>query len=104
MKRRFLLHLSLPLLLSSCTVHIGDAYCDVPWWIIAVPTALILLVALYFTAKAAADKDYVCGECGKTFSPTRTDPGIFLHNNDKCVLQCPHCGKRGFCKPSNKKR
>ena len=91
-------------ILSSCAVHIGNAVFDVPWWCIGVPTALVVVLSLYFTGKAVSEREYVCGFCGAHFSPKRRDMGFLLHDNDRYVLKCPHCKKRGFCEPSYKNK
>ena len=106
--KRFLavsvLWVCLSVLLCSCAVQIGGVGYEVPWWVIGVPTAVIVAIAVYAAAKSVLEKTYVCGECGKLFMPTGPEIGILLHDNDKCVLKCPHCGKRGFCEPTYKNR
>lgn len=82
---------------TSCQVNwFGEQY-TVPWWVIAIPSVMIVAVALLLSGKNIASKKYVCPECGKKFYPHFWNAMFSVHMNDDRVLKCPHCGRRGFC-------
>ncbi len=105
---KFLSCLLLPLVLSSChfqfhfsapttTVVWGDTTTVVPWYVVGIPvlvvTAVILLAThFYFTGKL-----YRCPACGWVFKPRRREISVWLSQNHEHVVQCPNCGRKGFC-------
>lgn len=93
--------LFLPLCLTSCEVHWFDESYDVHWWVIAIPTLLILAAAWFFDGKAISKKEYRCPKCQRNFYPTWWKAAFSVHLNDDRVFKCPHCGRKGFCKPAD---
>ena len=83
--------------MTSCQAHYLDKQFTVPWWAIVIPSVLIIAVAWFAATKHVMSQKYVCSECGKTFSPKFGNAVFSVHMNDNRVLQCPHCGKKGFC-------
>lgn len=101
MKKRLSLCLllgSISLFLSSCTVNWFDKQYDVPWWVIAIPVAVICLILVLVARWSFASKTYVCPQCNRTFSPKWWVITFTIHINSDRVFKCPHCGKRGFCR------
>ena len=88
------------LLLTSCDTHIGNAHYDVPWWVIAIPIVLILVIAHV----CVICKRFQCPACQTEFRPKWYEISAWLHNHGERVVKCPHCGRRGFCPPSSKGR
>lgn len=87
----------LTFLLTSCNVNwFGDSF-DVPWYWIAVPVFLILLVSYLILIS----RTYICPNCKNEFKPKWYELSVCLHFNGKRVVKCPKCGKKGFCSPSN---
>ncbi len=85
--------------LTSCQINVnwlGKQY-PVPWWMIVIPSIVIIAVALVFSGKHVASKEYVCSECGEKFYPKFFQAIFSVHLNDARVFKCPHCGKKGFC-------
>ncbi len=72
-------------------------------WMILICGVILLILALifvlvwYFEGKSLSEKTFVCGSCGKKFSPKWWKAGFSAHMGENTVLQCPHCGKKGFC-------
>jgi len=89
---------SMALLLSSCTVNWFDKQYDVPWWVIAIPVVILVLIFLVVARKCFSSREYVCPSCNHTFSPKWWQAALTVHINSDRVLKCPHCGKRGFCR------
>ena len=92
--------------LCSCEVHVGTTRYDVAWWVIAIPVTLIFAVTFavcfFVIGKAMSRRKYVCPECRKGFFPKRW--AVFCpHAGDTYILKCPHCGRKGFCRPSRHK-
>lgn len=83
--------------LTSCQVNWFDKQFTVPWWVIVVPSVVIVALALIFSGKHIASKEYVCSECGKKFYPKLLQAMTSVHLNGARVFKCPHCGKKGFC-------
>ena len=85
-------------LLSSCTVNwFGEQY-DVPWWMIAVPVALLAVILLAAARLSFTGRSYVCPKCNRRFSPPWWKLPFAVHINSDRVLKCPLCGARGFCR------
>lgn len=55
-------------MLTACEVHFGDVhYSNVPWWVIAIPTVLLLLFVWCATGKAIAGRKHYCPSVVKHF-------------------------------------
>lgn len=81
------------ILLSSCKVHwLGNAI-DVPWYLVAIPVVVLLVVLYIFMLSDT----YICPECKTEIKPKWYHFSIALHVDDKRVIKCPHCGRKGFC-------
>ncbi|MBQ7760855.1 MAG: hypothetical protein IJ400_02255 [Clostridia bacterium] len=86
------------LTLTSCDVHFGNIHYDVPWWVIAIPTGIILFAVYIIGGIILSKNEYVCPHCNKTFSPKWWKAAYSIHLNSDRVLKCPHCKKRSLCK------
>ena len=81
------------ILLPSCKVHwLGNAI-DVPWYLVAIPIVILLVVLYMFILSDI----YVCPDCKTEFKPKWYQFSIFFHLNEKRVVKCPKCGRKGFC-------
>ena len=89
---------STALLLSSCTVNWFDKQYDVPWWVIAIPIALVAVVLLVAARRAFANKTYICPKCSQKFTPKWWVVTFTVHVGSDRIFKCPHCGARGFCR------
>ena len=89
--------------LTSCKVNWLDRTYDVPWWVVAVPSVLIVGISLWLAGKHISSQEYVCPECGKKFYPTWRQAAFSVHMNNDRVMKCLHCGKKGFCPLSRDK-
>jgi len=101
MKKIFILVLVLciVLTLASCEVHfMGQSY-DVEWWVIAAPVAIILILTFIIAGCIISKNEYICPSCKGAFYPAWWKGAFSVHINSARVFKCPHCGKRGFCKP-----
>ena len=101
MKRLVLtLFLLLPFVLTSCRVHFFDRQYDVPWWLIAIPEAIFIVLITYIIGRSIASEKYACPLCGKTFYPKVWAVIFSFHMGNQRALRCPHCGKKDMCSPS----
>ena len=82
------------LCLTSCTVNWFGETREVPWWTVAVPVVIVVLIA-YFVIFT---RTYVCPHCGFTFKPRWYELSALVHSFGSRIMKCPACGKRGFCK------
>lgn len=83
--------------LTSCRVNWFDSHYDVPWYVIAIPTVIIVAIIFLIAGKTIADKLYVCPKCGQKFHPSFWIAMFSLHiGSDRC-FKCPKCGRKGFC-------
>ena len=64
---------------------------------VLISAAVVLALVWYFEGKALSKRTFICGDCGKSFSPKWWKAGFSAHMGDNTVLECPHCGKKGFC-------
>lgn len=87
--------------LTSCQVNWFDQHYDVPWWVIAVPAVLFLLIVLIAAGKCISKKEYVCPKCNQTFHPKWWKAAVSVHIGDDRVFKCPHCGRAGLCNVSH---
>lgn len=91
------LTISILVWLTSCQVKWFDKSYDVPWWVIAISTALFVLAVWYFAGKIISKKEYICQTCKGSFYPKWYVAAFTIHINDDRVFKCPYCGKKGFC-------
>ena len=81
------------LLLSSCKVHwLGNAI-DVPWYLVAIPIVLLLVVLYIFMLS----ETYICPDCKTEIKPKWYQFSIAFQSGSKRVVKCPKCGRKGFC-------
>ncbi len=102
MKRIPLLFPALVLLvcLTGCEVHWNGESADFPWFVIAIPVILILLIGMAVQSAQVSTKHYVCPKCNHRFKPVRWRCMLAPHVNDDYLLRCPQCHSREFCHPS----
>ena len=64
---------------------------------------LWLGIATVIAAKHAAEKEYLCPKCGKTFSPRKRDAlGAAISFGHRSVLvRCPHCRNKERLLPTD---
>lgn len=85
---------SLVLSLTGCTVNWFGAQYDVPWYFIAVPVAIVFIIAHVRIMSAT----YVCPECKTEFKPKWYQILAYVHFMDKRLNKCPNCKKINYCK------
>lgn len=73
------------------------------WIIFALIIALVLMLGWIIDGKSIAKKTFVCGNCGKEFSPKWWKAGFSVHMGENTVLKCPHCETKSFCPPTYRK-
>ena len=88
-----LLLLLVALSLTSCTVNWFTTTVEVPWYVIAIPVAL-LLIAAYFIVMSHT---YICPHCGTEFKAKPYQLYVTLHFCGKRLAKCPNCGKKSYC-------
>ena len=94
--KKSLLILLLPvctLSLTSCTVNWFTTTAEVPWYVIAIPVALIAIGALLILMRNV----YICPHCNTEFKAKPYQLYVTVHMNGKRLAKCPHCGKKSFC-------
>ena len=89
----FTFMLSLSLSLSGCTVNWFNEHYDVPWFVIAIPVAIIFLIAHLWIMSGT----YICPECQTEIKPKWYQLSAYFHFNGKRLLKCPNCKKQNFC-------
>ena len=94
--------LLLVLLLTSCEVHFGLQKYEVEWYVVAIPTVLIIAAALIISGVLLSKHTYVCQKCGHRFHPKWWQAALSLHVNSDRVFKCPNCGHRDFCKKEDR--
>ena len=82
------------LLFTSCKVNWFGASYDVPWWVIAIPVAVILIASHVYLVT----RSYRCSSCGEVFRPKWYDCTAWFHMGNKRMGKCPKCGQVGFCR------
>ncbi len=88
--------------LSACEVHFGSESYDVKWWVIAIPTVIFCAIIFFIAGKVITNTEYICPDCGKTFYPKWWQAVFSAHMGNSRLFKCPHCGKKNFCRPSNR--
>lgn len=94
--KKFLFAVTLSLsifLLTSCKVNWFGSSFDVPWYFVAIPVLLILIAAYLVLISGT----YICPECKSEIKPKWYQFSVCLHLDDKRVVKCPQCGRKGFC-------
>lgn len=83
--------------LTSCDVHFGETHFDVYPWVIGIPVALIFVIAHCIIIF----RIYECPECKTKFRPRWYEVSSWLHDGNRRVVRCPHCQRKGFCRPAD---
>ncbi len=89
----FLILFTVCLSLYSCRVNWFNTSYDVPWYYVAVPVAIIFVIA-YFVLMSST---YVCPDCKTEFKPKWYQLSVTVHFMGKRIAKCPKCGRKGFC-------
>lgn len=94
-KGYFLTILSAAMLtMTGCTVNWFDRQYDVPWYYIAIPVAVIFVVAHI----CIMSQTYICPNCKTEFKPRWYHFFTYVHVNRERIAKCPHCQRIGFCR------
>ena len=88
-----LLLLAVALSLTSCTVNWFTTTVEAPWYAIAIPVALLLIVCYIILMRHT----YVCPHCKTAFKAKPYQLYVTVHVNGKRLAKCPNCGKKSFC-------
>ena len=86
------------LLLASCEARIGEQKNEVEWYVIAIPTAVVVIAAFVIAGVALSKNTYVCSKCGHRFRPKWWKAAVSIHSGSDRVFKCPNCGNKGFCR------
>ena len=101
MKRLFAgLLIPTTIFLCSCEVHLGETRFEVPWWVIAIPTGLFVIIVLVIAYLCRINKTYRCPVCGTRFKPKKSEISVMLkmlNYHNETVVRCPNCKRKGFC-------
>jgi len=84
-----------PLVLSSCEVHFFSQSYDVEWYVIAIPTAIVVGATLIITGAVLSKNVYVCSKCGHRFHPKWWQT-LTIHVGSDRLFKCPKCGHKGM--------
>ena len=77
----------------SCTVNwFGETY-DAPWYVIAIPIAIIAVVGYFILMNTV----FVCPDCNTEFKPKWYQLSVCVHMGRKRLAKCPKCGRFGYC-------
>ena len=90
---KWLLAVGMLLMLTSCKVNWGSVQYDVPWWVVAIPVGLILVISHILIVR----RTYVCPECKGKIRLKWYDISAWFHFGNGRFMKCPHCGRKGFC-------
>lgn len=82
------------LTLSGCTVNWFDKTYDVPWYYIAIPVAVIYVIAHFHVVSGT----YVCPKCNSDIKLKWYQIYAYFHTSNKRFMICPHCKSKVFCK------
>lgn len=95
MKKILLLSATLvcALILCSCKVNWFGATYDVPWYVIAIPIAIIAVVGYFILMNTT----FICPDCGEKFKPKWYQLSVCVHMGRKRLAKCPRCGRFGYC-------
>ena len=98
-KKLFLLTIPyLSFLLTSCEAHYSGKSFEVTWYGITIPTVIFILTVLIISHLYIISKTYKCPECKNEFKPKWYEISSWLPVDDKRVMRCPKCGRKGFCR------
>lgn len=97
----------MPLILTSCQVEFhwleNNEYKRVflPARI-AIPMLVALVVLIVFIVCFVemcylTHRTFKCPKCGAEISPRWYEFSALLHQNNRSVMKCPDCKRRGFC-------
>jgi predicted RNA-binding Zn-ribbon protein involved in translation (DUF1610 family) len=86
--------------LTSCRVNWFDEQYDVPWYVVAIPTAIFCAIMFTVAGLIIAKQSYVCPKCGEKFHPKFWLAVCSMHVFGFRYFKCPKCGRKGFCKVS----
>jgi DNA-directed RNA polymerase subunit RPC12/RpoP len=86
--------------LTSCRVNWFDESYNVPWYVVAITTAIFCVIAFFIAGKTISNKLYVCPKCGGEFHPNFWLAMCSMHIGSDRLFRCPKCGHKGFCKVS----
>ena len=95
MKKAIVLLVTLATVLSmtSCSVNwFGDTV-EVPWYAVAVPVTIILVLGYIILMK----RTYICPKCKAEFKAKPYQLYVTVHSCGKRLAKCPKCGRMGFC-------
>lgn len=94
-KTKFLITLVIcTMLLSGCKVNwFGESY-DVPWYAVALPIAVIFIIAHIHIMSGL----YICPNCGAEIKCKWYHFHMYMHLGGKRFAKCPNCNWKGFCK------
>ncbi|MBQ8163382.1 MAG: hypothetical protein IJZ93_03325 [Clostridia bacterium] len=81
-------------------IHFGSLKIFLPWWIIAIPSALLIVIPILIISRLYSKKKFVCPNCNESFYPRMRSSLFIIHMNDDVYLKCPYCKKRSMCHPS----
>ena len=90
----------LSLFLTGCEVHWNGESADFPWFVIAIPAGIILLIGMAINGARVSSKRFVCPKCYHTFKPKWWRCLLSPHAGDDYLLRCPRCHAREACHPS----
>ena len=85
--------LSLSLPLCSCKVNLINTTADVPWYYVAIPIGLIMVISYFILINST----YICPVCKTEFKPKWYQLSVCIHIGTQRVAKCPKCGKKGLC-------
>lgn len=80
--------------LSSCQVNWFGETADVPWYYIAIPVTVILVLGYIILMS----NTYVCPHCNTEFKAKPYQVYVTVHMNGKRLAKCPSCKKTSFCR------
>lgn len=81
-------------LLTSCKVNWFDRQYDVAWYFVAIPVAIVCILAHIFIMSGT----YICPRCGTEIKLKWYQIYAYLHINGERLVVCPNCKRKGFCK------
>ncbi|MBR5314833.1 MAG: hypothetical protein IKU45_05430 [Clostridia bacterium] len=80
--------------LSGCTVNWFTTTYEVPWYYVAIPVALVGVLAHIRIMSGI----YVCPKCNADIKLKWYQIYAYLHMNNQRFMICPNCKSKVFCK------
>ena len=80
--------------LTSCQVNWFGGAVDVPWYVIAIPVAIIFIAGYVILMSTT----FICPKCQTEFKAKPYQMYVTVHMNGKRLAKCPKCGKIEFCR------